>query len=425
MSERRQDAQTVEILAGALRNRQIMCEEPMKEAVASTRERGLDYGRLVESITRLHGRTQAGAAAAVNQYLLLRNWLIGAYVVEFEQRGSDRARYGDRLLACLSDDLLKRGIRGCSQDRLEWMRRCYVVYPQLGRTLTDRSLIPATLSRILPNRLGAGVPRISATVSRKSKAQQPTPISPELLLRLTWSHFIELIRIEDPWKRAFYENECLHGQWSVRQLQRQIGSLLFERTGLSKNKAAVLRRAQSQESSADVADLLRDPYVLEFTGLGERAEYTESDLEKALLDHLQQFLLELGTGFCFEARQKRITVGTKHDYIDLVFYQRRLRCHVLIDLKTRPFTHGDAGQMNFYLNWWKKNGMERGDNPPVGIILCSDREKTEVEFATAGMDNKLFISRYLVALPSPKQLQEFIERDREEIEAQMTEGRAS
>jgi predicted nuclease of restriction endonuclease-like (RecB) superfamily len=305
------------------------------------------------------------------------------------------------------------------------MRRRYVVYPQLGRTLTDRSLIPATLSRILPNRLGAGVPRISATVSRKSKAQQPTPISPELLLRLTWSHFIELIRIEDPWKRAFYENECLHGHWSVRQLQRQIGSLLFERTGLSKNKAAVLRRAQSQESSADVADLLRDPYVLEFTGLGERAEYTESDLEKALLDHLQQFLLELGTGFCFEARQKRITVGTKHDYIDLVFYQRRLRCHVLIDLKTRPFTHGDAGQMNFYLNWWKKNGMERGDNPPVGIILCSDREKTEVEFATAGMDNKLFISRYLVALPSPKQLQEFIERDREEIEAQMTEGRAS
>jgi hypothetical protein len=141
------------------------------------------------------------------------------------------------------------------------------------------------------------------------------------------------------------------------------------------------------------------------------------------LKHLQQFLLELGTGFCFEARQKRITVGTKHDYIDLVFYQRRLRCHVLLDLKVRPFSHGDAGQMNFYLNWWKKNGMERGDKPPVGIILCSDREKTEVEFATAGMDNTLFVSRYQVALPSPKQLQEFIERDREEIEAKMTKGR--
>jgi predicted nuclease of restriction endonuclease-like (RecB) superfamily len=243
------------------------------------------------------------------------------------------------------------------------------------------------------------------------------------MLRLSWSHWAELIRLDEPLKRAFYENECLKGSWSVRQLQRQMGSLLYERTGLSKDKAAVLRRAQTQGSAASIADLLRDPYVLEFTGLGERPEYTESDLEKALLDHLQQFLLELGTGFCFEARQRRITVGTKHDYIDLVFYQRRLRCHVLLDLKVRPFSHGDAGQMNFYLNWWKKNGMERDDSPPVGIILCSDREKTEVEFATAGMDNKLFVSRYLVALPSAEQLREFVERDRERIEMQTRRGR--
>ena len=400
-----------------------MCEKRMKKSPSKTLQSRLNYGGLVESITRLHARTQAGAAAAVNQFLTMRNWLIGACIVEFEQRGSDRARYGERLLACLSDDLVKRGIRGCSQDRLEWMRRFYVVYPQIRQTLSDESLIPATLSRILPDELGAKVQRISATLSRKSKVQQPTPLSPELLLRLSWSHFIELIRIEDSWKRAFYENECLHGQWSVRQLQRQIGSLLFERTGLSKNKAAVLRRAQSQESSAGIADLLRDPYVLEFTGLAERAEYVESDLERALLDHLQQFLLELGTGFCFECRQKRITVGTKHDYIDLVFYQRRLRCHVILDLKVRPFSHGDAGQMNFYLNWWKKNGMERGDKPPVGIILCSDREKTEVEFATAGMDNKLFVSRYLMALPSAEQLREFVERDRERIEMQTRRGR--
>ena len=395
----------------------------MKRAVAKAVEKRLDYGRLVESITQLHGRTQAGAAAAVNQYLVLRNWLIGAYIVEFEQRGSDRARYGERLLACLSDDLVKRGIRGCSQDRLEWMRRFYVVYPQIGQTLSDQSLIPATLLRILPDRLGAKVPRISATLSRKSKVKQPTPLSPEPLLRLSWSHLIELIRIEDPWKRAFYENECLHGQWSVRQLQRQMGSLLYERTGLSKDKAAVLRRAQTQGSAASIADLLRDPYVLEFTGLAERAEYAESDLERELLDHLQQFLLELGTGFCFEARQKRITVGNEHDYIDLVFYHRRLRCHVLVELKTRPFTHGDAGQMNFYLNWWKTHGMEKGDQSPVGILLCTDRDHTKVEFATAGMDNKLFVSRYLVALPSAKQLQEFIERDREQIEMQTRRGR--
>jgi len=244
-----------------------------------------------------------------------------------------------------------------------------------------------------------------------------------MILQFQWSHLLQLTRIEDPLKRAFYENECLKGNWSKRQLQRQIGSLLFERTGLSKNKAAVLHRAQSQGTPADVADLLRDPYVLEFTGLAERPEYTESELEAALLDHLQQFLLELGTGFCFEARQKRISVGNEHDYIDLVFYHRRLRCHVLVELKTRPFNHGDAGQMNFYLNWWKKHGTDEGDQLPVGILLCTDQDRTKVEFATAGMDNKLFVSRYLVALPSPKQLQEFIERDREEIEAQMTKGR--
>ncbi len=382
-----------------------------------------NYGGLVESIARLHGRSQAGAAAAVNQLLTQRNWLIGACIVEFEQCGSDRARYGERLLACLSEDLLKRGIRGCSQDRLEWMRRFYAIYPQIRQALSDKSLIPATLSRILPNMAVARIAGNSATLSRKSEAKQPAELSPEHLLRLSWSHFIELIRIDDPWKRAFYEGQSLKGNWSVRQLQRQIGSLLFERTGLSKNKATVIRRATRQESPAQVADVLRDPYVLEFTGLGERAEHTETDLERALIDHLQQFLLELGTGFCFEARQKRVTVGNKHDYVDLVFYQRRLRCHVLIDLKIRPFSHGDAGQMNFYLNWWKKNGVERGDNSPVGIILCSDREKTEVEFATAGMDNKLFVSRYLVALPSAEQLREFIERDRRRIEMQTRRGR--
>jgi predicted nuclease of restriction endonuclease-like (RecB) superfamily len=410
----------------------------MKRAVAKAVEKRLDYGRLVESITQLHGRTQAGAAAAVNRYLVLRNWLTGAYIVEFEQRGTDRARYGQRLLDRLSADLVQRGIRGLSATSLRQSRQFYRLYPNIRQTLSDesqqlRSQIHQTASDESPRTMRAvgkfaatsslDLPPISATLSRKSRVQQPTPMSPELLLRLAWSHFIELIRLEDPWKRAFYENECLHGQWSVRQLQRQIGSLLFERTGLSKDKAAVIRRANRQESAAPVGDLLRDPYVLEFTGLGEREEYTESDLGSALLDHLQQFLLELGTGFCFEARQKRITVGNKHNYIDLVFYQRRLRCHVLIDMKTRPFTHGDAGQMNFYLNWWKKNGMERGDSPPVGIILCSDREKTEVEFATAGMDNKLFVSRYLVALPSAKQLQEFIERDREQIEMQTRRGR--
>ena len=245
----------------------------------------------------------------------------------------------------------------------------------------------------------------------------PTPLSPQLFSRFSWSQLQELVQIDDPWKRAFFENECLKGNWSVRQLQRQIGSLLFERTGLSTNKKGVIERARKQEPRATVNDLIRDPYVLEFTGLAERPEYLESDLESSLLNHLQSFLLELGDGFCFEARQKRITVGRRHDYIDLVFYHRRLRCHVLIDLKIRPFRHGDAGQMNFYLNWWKTNAMERDDLPPIGIVLCSDRENAAVAFATAGLDNKLFVSRYLTALPSADKIRVFLEADRERIES--------
>ena len=174
---------------------------------------------------------------------------------------------------------------------------------------------------------------------------------------------------------------------------------------------------QRHEPQETIHDLIRDPYILEFTGLAERPEYLESDLESALLTHIQSFLLELGEGFCFEARQKRITVGRQHDYIDLVFYHRKLRCHVLIDLKIRAFKHGDAGQMNFYLNWWKAHGMDEGDNPPIGIILCSDRNQAAVEFATAGMDQKLFVSRYLVALPSAEKLRAFLEADRENIES--------
>ena len=406
----------------------------------------MKYTQLLTAIDSTSQHLLGRAAAAVNQALVIRNWLVGAYIVEFEQHGEDRAEYGAKLLARLAGDLKERGLKGLSVQMLERTRHFYLAYPQVGGKISSSLMgeFPIPLSIIGPAKSSSLVRKSSLvqeyevsspgkTESVKTTIPQPlvaqsggvTPLSAEAVLCLSWTKLIELIRIEDPLKRAFYENECLKGNWSVRQLQRQIGSLLFERTGLSKDKAAVIRRANRQESAAPVVDLLRDPYVLEFTGLAERAEYAESDLERALLDHLQQFLLELGTGFCFEARQKRITVGNEHDYIDLVFYHRRLRCHVLVELKARPFTHGDAGQMNFYLNWWKKHGMEEDDQLPVGILLCTDRDRTKVEFATAGMDNKLFVSRYLVALPSPKQLEEFVEGDRAHIEAQMTKGRAS
>ncbi len=371
----------------------------------------MNYPALLTAISAAHAQAQAGAAGAVNRHLILRNWLIGAYLVEFEQHGEGRAKYGAGLLKRVAADLQTKNIPGCAVRMLERMRIFYLSCPQLQKMISSPVM---TISR---NRLPVARLGISSSLMTKSATatqRLPRPLSSDMLLSLSWTHLIDLLAIDDSWKRAFYENECLKGNWSVRQLQRQIGSLLYERTGLSTDKAAVINRARTQaiETPAAIADLIRDPYVLEFTGLAEQSHYLESDLEKALLNHLQSFLLELGTGFCFEARQKRITVGNEHDYLDLVFYHRVLRCHLLIDLKTRAFRHGDAGQMNFYLNYWKDEIMADGDNPPVGLLLCTGKDQTKVKYATAGLDHQLFVSRYLIALPGTEELERLVETDR-------------
>ncbi len=373
----------------------------------------MNYQALVRAIQAAHQEMKGRAASTINQALVLRNWLIGRFIVEFQQQGSNRAAYGEGLLKRLSADLDQRKMKGCSPDMLERSRKLYFCYPQFASRI---SATPLRISKFSPKKNNLA---ISATLPRKSHNVHPSPLSLDQLTLLSWSQFVELVRIEDSWKRAFYENECLRGNWSARQLQRQIESLLYERTGLSSNKKAVIERSRTQSDKApkeSIDDLIRDPYVLEFAGLKEQVEYSESDLESALLDHLQKFLLELGTGFCFEARQFRITINNKHNRVDLVFYNRRLRCHLLIELKVRAFRHTDAGQMNFYLNWFKANMVDKEDNPPVGILLCSGKDHTEVEFATAGMDNKLFVSRYLTALPSIEQLKTLIEADRALLE---------
>jgi predicted nuclease of restriction endonuclease-like (RecB) superfamily len=375
----------------------------------------MNYSSLIKFITGTTVRLQENVAAVANQALVIRNWLVGAWLVEFEQSGKDRAKYGQKLLESVAADLAKKEIKGLSDPRV--LRDCrvlYRVYPQIRGTVT-REFGTIALPPDTPETLIITRKRIRGSATRKL----PTPLALDDLMRLSWSHLQELIRLDDPWQRAFYENECIKGRWSIRQLQRQIGSLLYERTGLSTNKKAVTQRARTQEPPQTIEDVLRDPYILEFTGLAERTEYSELDLETVLLDHLQKFLLELGRGFCFEARQFRITEGRRHHHIDLVFYHRLLRCHVLIDLKIRPFKPADAGQMNFYVNWFKARMMEDGDQPPVGILLCSDSDGTAVEFATAGMDQKLFVSRYLVALPSAEKLRTFLEADRERIESLM------
>jgi predicted nuclease of restriction endonuclease-like (RecB) superfamily len=381
----------------------------------------MNYSTLIKSITGATVRLQGNVASVANQALVIRNWLVGAWLVEFEQNGKDRAKYGQRLLELVAADLAKMEVKGLTDPRV--LRDCrvfYRAYPQISGSLPPEfgmTSLPPVAAGIQP----ATRKRIRGSATR----ELPTPLALEELMRLSWTHFQELIRLDDPWQRAFYENECLNGRWSIRQLQRQIGSLLYERTGLSTNKEAVVQRARTQEPRQSISDVLRDPYILEFTGLAERTEYSELDLETVLLNHLQNFLLELGRGFCFEARQFRITEGRRHHRIDLVFYHRLLRCHVLFELKIRPFKPADAGQMNFYVNWFKAHMMESGDQPPVGILLCSDSDGAEVEFATAGMDQMLFVSRYLVALPSAEKLRAFLEADRERIESLMAKPAAS
>ena len=232
-----------------------------------------------------------------------------------------------------------------------------------------------------------------------------------LFNRVSYTHFSELIRIDESLKRLFYELECLKGNWSVKELKRQIDSLLYERTGLSKNKEKLLTMAHSKLQSNSFPELIRDPYIFEFIGLKQQEVLPEKGLDQALLDHLLQFLLELGKGFCFEARQKRIVVDNEHHFVDLVFYHRLLHCNVLIEVKSERFHHSHAGQLNMYLEYYKKYEMAEGDNAPVGILLCTDKDQEHVEFATAGLDDKLFVSQYLVALPDKIELEQFIKRE--------------
>jgi len=243
-----------------------------------------------------------------------------------------------------------------------------------------------------------------------------------LFSSLSFSHLLELARVDEPLKRGFYELECIKSGWAVRELKRQRDSLLYERVGLSKDQAAVMALAKEGRLVDSPETILRDPYVLEFTGLAKRTVYSESDLEKALLDDLAAFLLELGRDFCFVERQMRITVAGRHHFLDLLFFHRELRCLVAIDLKIGSFQHENAGQMNFYLNYLKENTAKEGENPPVGILLCADKDSEEVHYAMAGLDNAVFVSRYLVALPSEEQLKAFLRREQEILSRIQTMG---
>lgn len=363
------------------------------------------FDQLIDNIYQTHSALQENARKVINQNLTMRNWLVGCYIVEYEQHGEDRAKYGDKLIDAMSKSIREKGLKGFSPMALRTCRTFYKTYPQIQQTLSAKLQNP-DIKYLFNNEI-----EIQQTLSVDSK--EDFELVPELLLsKLSYSHFIEFMRFNDPLERLFYEVETIKNNWSVRELERAIDTALYVRTGLSKNKEAIISKFKNQKPAKTV-DIIRDPYFLEFLGLEERSEYSESELEEAILNHLQKFLIELGTGFCFEARQKRITFDNTHYRIDLVFYHRILKSHILIDLKIGKFDHADAGQMNVYLNYYREIEMSEGDNPPIGLILCGNKNEALAKYATSGMDNQLFVSKYLVQLPDKKILENFIRKELE------------
>jgi predicted nuclease of restriction endonuclease-like (RecB) superfamily len=385
--------------------------KPAKQALTSPAP-AADFDALVTSIVSIHQQTQEFATKAVNVTLTLRNWLIGCRIVEFEQRGNDRAAYGESLLDNLAQRLASQALPRVTPRELRRYRQFYQVYPRMWESLTPTSLVQTdfgTLLSLLPPT--AGPIRESVT----PESQTVETLSPQLIHRLSFTHFNELIQLPDDTQRRFYEIECIRGNWSVRELRRQIASLYYQRSGLSKDKGKLSASAHAAAETLQPTHIIRDPYIFEFLGLRSRDVMAESDLEDALIDRLQDFLLELGHGFCFEARQKRILIGDEHFFIDLVFYHRVLKCHILVELKADAFRHEHLGQLNTYVAYYKKHEMTPGDQPPIGILLCTRKNDALVEYALGDLSNQIFVSRYAVELPKKEEMERFIAQLQREV----------
>lgn len=370
------------------------------------------FAELTGAIQQVHEELVAQASRAVNVSLTLRNWMIGCHIEEYERTGKDRAEYGERLMDALAAELTALGVTRCDRRELYRYRRFYLTYPQIVEALTPQ------LEPYLGNRS-----QLAEEGEKSTGLRIVEPVTPKsqldgkaLASKLSFTHIVELIAIDDATKRAFYEIECLRGNWSVRELKRQIGSLYYERSGLSRNKEKLSELANQTAEQATPYLAIRDPYIFEFLGLRPREVMGESHLEDQLIDKLEEFLLEMGHGFCFEARQKRILIGDEHFFIDLVFYHRLLKCHVLVELKLQKFSQENIGQLNTYVSWYRKNMMAEGDNPPIGILLCTDKNHALAEYALAGLDNNLFVSKYLLELPKKEEMQRFIDEQIRQVQ---------
>ena len=363
-----------------------------------------DFESLVTAIVQIHHQANEFALKAVNMGLTLRNWLIGHRIVEFEQKGQDRAAYGAKLLQTLAKRLAAAGLTRVDARELRRFRLLYTVYPQIRESVSPELISPAGVPALHP------FLHLASVEKRETLSPESTKPHPDILQRLSFSHLAELQELQDETQRRFYEIECIRGNWSVRELRRQIASLYYERSGLSRNKKTLSAMAHAGAESIQPAHIIRDPYIFEFLGLRSRDTMGESDLEDALLERLQEFLLEMGHGFCFEARQKRILIGGEHFFVDLVFYHRVLKCHILVELKTQAFSHENLGQLNTYVAYYKKHEMTDGDQPPIGILLCTRKNQALVEFALGDLPNSLFVSNYAVEMPDKAAMEKFLEQ---------------
>jgi len=379
----------------------------------------------INGLVLLIGETQhyfkQQASKQVDVALTLRNWFFGYYISEYELNGADRAAYGAKLFKEIAFRLERNGYKQIRERHLYLCKDFYLTYPQILRSLSAEFYISEFQDNTILRTASAKLNKVEINENEKLLPQATQSVSSsiqidvnKLINQLSFSHIIELLKAETALKRNFYELEAIKNAWSVRELQRAMNSLLFERTGLSTNKQAVLD-TYNKRKHVKAEDVFRNPFILEFLGLKEEAEYSESQLEQAIINHLQYFLLELGKGFCFEARQKRITFDNKHYRIDLVFYHRILRCNVLIDLKMGEFTHADAGQMNVYLNYFTENEMLAEDNPPIGIILCASKNESLVRYATTGLAQQVFVNKYMLNLPNEEDLKKIIDEEQNKV----------
>jgi len=380
----------------------------------------VQYESIFGDVSKIIEAARRQAARSVNSIMTAAYWLIGRRVVEFEQSGKKRAEYGTALIERLAVDLTRRFGRGFSRRNLQDMRLFYQTYPleRIRRTVSAKSGVSGKRQTLSAELLQIQQQQILQTPSEKSQTVSAESSLAGIASRfpLPWSAYVRLLSVKNKNARAFYETEALRGGWSVRQLDRQINSQFYERTALSKNKTAMLKKG-GKALPLDVVtpeEEIKDPYVLEFLELKD--EYSETDLEEALIRHLETFLLELGGDFCFIGREKRLRIGNEWYRVDLVFFHRKLRCLVIIDLKLGKFTHADAGQMHLYLNYAREHWVHEDENPPVGLILCARKDEAVARYALEGLPNKVMAAEYRTVLPDEKTLAAEIRRTQEVLE---------